>query len=222
MLLLFLFWLCPGTMQAQVAPASPELSSPPFSPEEENPGAVPVATAKSSRDFPTFAVCYYAPSWFSIASGKGNFSASLEEVSQKESLLIPLEFRIAVWQWNHLSLVSSIVPALYAENHLPSSLNLSVGAGIFYNKFLGGTSTVSPLSGSYLMFYPVNDISVIDGGSKPPYQWKLATDLGHALAITPAPIPLYLGGYFRWMVGWQNSRPFHSIDFGLTVGMLFL
>ena len=222
-LLLFLFWLCPRTMQGQAVPTPLELSNPPFSPEEENPGAVaPVSAPKSGRDFPTFAISYYAPSWFSIASGKGNFSANLEETSPEESLLIPLEFKIAVCQWQRLSLVSSLIPALHAENHHPSSLNLSVGVGIFYNTFLDRTSTVSPLSGSYLMFYPINDISVINGGSKPLYQWKLATDLGYALAVTPAPIPLYLGGYFRWIVGWQNSHPFHSIDFGMTVGMLFL
>lgn len=144
-LLLFLLWLCPGTMQGQAAPTPLQRSHPPFPPEEETPGtAAPVAAPKSGRDFPTFAISYYAPSWFSIASGKGNCSASLEETSPKESLLIPLEFRIAVWQWNHLSLVSSVVPALYAENHLPSSLNLSVGAGIFYNTFFGGASTESP------------------------------------------------------------------------------
>ena len=221
-LLLSVLWLCSGTMQAQATSIPLELSNPHFSPEEENPTAAPAPTTKPGRSFPTFAISYYAPSWFSIASGKGNFSTNLEEASSKASLLVPLEFRIAVWKRNHLSLVSSFVPALYAENHHPSSLNLSVGTGIFYNKFLGGSSTVSPLSGSYLMFYPVNDISVITGGSKPSYQWKLATDLGYALAITPAPIPLYLGGYFRWIVGWQNSRPFHAIDFGVTAGMLFL
>lgn len=234
MIFLAMLLLGLGTAHTQTPPAPQELPNPYSPPNEEMPAEEPAddpaeeptekpaADTKPDNDFPSFAISYYAPSWFGLASGEGSLFSGFAETEPETRLLVPLEFRVALRRWQDLTVAASLAPALYAENHRPASLNLSAGVGIFYNKLFGGKSATSPLSGLYLMLYPLSDIPLATGGRNPVYRWKVAIEHGYAVAFNPAPIPLYLGCYLRWIVGWQDTDHFHGIDFGLTVGVLFL
>lgn len=150
-----------------------------------------------------------------------------ESLKVNKSVSFMMEGRGEITTINKFSFVygfgcSSYVETETSDNHKYTSLDVSLGVGIYCRPFFETYS----LTGTYLFFYPIfnlpvyvlDDITNTTAYGANDYYWKIAADLGYTFSVfdyfTCSP-------YMRSIIGWLDEDLDVALDFGFTIGYYF-
>ena len=159
-----------------------------------------------------FAVQYYAPALFGIASGAAAPLARFEDHESDSRFLIPLETKALALRFGAFALSGNAVISHYYEDGAFSSLNVSLGASLYLNR-----RRSSPMRGWYLSLYPLYELPLLTGGKQPWLSWRTALDLGYSLDLGL----LYLSAFSRGMAAWRGLDVSFWPDLGVAIGFHF-
>jgi hypothetical protein len=159
-----------------------------------------------------FALQYYAPTLFGIASGGAAPLARFEDHESDSRFLIPVEAKMLALRFGAFALSGNVIISPYIENSSFSSLNVSVGTSLYLNR-----RQSSPLKGWHLSLYPLYELPLLANGKQPWLAWRAALDLGYSLDFGP----ISLAAFSRYMAAWRGSAVSFWPDLGLVFGVHF-
>jgi hypothetical protein len=158
-----------------------------------------------------YSVQYYLPTLLTISSGGGAVITRFKNSDSESRFLIPVELKISALQFEYFTLSGNTMVSYFIEENEFSSLNMSLGISLFYDR-----NKPIRMTGWFLSLYPVYELPVIAFGKEPILTWRMAADHGYSLVIFDV---VQFNIYVRYLFLWLGSEFGAIADVGITVGV---
>lgn len=170
-------------------------------------------------------VKFYLPSGMGMVSGSNSFlqlRENWESVEQCSNIfgeargdILPIgnNFSFA-WGFGFGSYFD--VKTTDGEKH--TSINLSLGAGVYYHPYRIINDPLTTQRGLCLFLYPMYQVPVYKTCSNSFLKWKSAVDVGYNLVLFDS-ITVY--PYLRSIFAWTDQGAKGYLDFGVALGIFF-
>lgn len=163
----------------------------------------------------------YLPTLFGLVTGDNTFLGLREDYKAADKCSNFMDdVRGTIASVDKFTFSWSFGMGCYVENNKDavnySSLNLSLGAGLYYHL---QEENALPLSGLCLYLYPMYQIPIFKKNTDTSYlSWKSAVDVGYNLVVLDA---LTIYPFIRNIFGWNSHDFRYGLDCGIAVGFYF-